>query len=148
MLIVGLFFFFFQAEDGIRDYKVTGVQTCALPIWEGIPGFSGRPSPRRSCGGRDAARTGSAWWLACARGGTGNELPPRVGDARFILLEHAPNQSPQPALRQVLGQRINRHDPTQMDEILLSRLNDFGFRMVDRARPERYDHPETEIVEA
>src|SRR5256885_2697800 len=25
-------FFFFQAEDGIRDYKVTGVQTCALPI--------------------------------------------------------------------------------------------------------------------
>src|SRR3989454_6790382 len=26
------FLFFFQAEDGIRDYKVTGVQTCALPI--------------------------------------------------------------------------------------------------------------------
>src|SRR5256885_11922707 len=26
--------FFFQAEDGIRDYKVTGVQTCALPIYE------------------------------------------------------------------------------------------------------------------
>ena len=24
--------FFFQAEDGIRDYDVTGVQTCALPI--------------------------------------------------------------------------------------------------------------------
>src|SRR5256885_7427166 len=28
-----VFFFFFQAEDGIRDYKVTGVQTCALPIY-------------------------------------------------------------------------------------------------------------------
>src|SRR5947207_5875097 len=27
------FFFFFQAEDGIRDHCVTGVQTCALPIW-------------------------------------------------------------------------------------------------------------------
>src|SRR5438067_7892745 len=26
------FFFFFQAEDGIRDRNVTGVQTCALPI--------------------------------------------------------------------------------------------------------------------
>ena len=25
--------FFFQAEDGIRDTSVTGVQTCALPIW-------------------------------------------------------------------------------------------------------------------
>src|SRR5205807_4203854 len=29
-------FFFFQAEDGIRDYKVTGVQTCALPIYPGL----------------------------------------------------------------------------------------------------------------
>src|SRR5687768_18102360 len=28
-----IFFFFFQAEDGIRDVAVTGVQTCALPIW-------------------------------------------------------------------------------------------------------------------
>src|SRR5688500_19490414 len=30
--IMTLSHFFFQAEDGIRDYKVTGVQTCALPI--------------------------------------------------------------------------------------------------------------------
>src|SRR5437762_5556941 len=29
------FFFFFQAEDGIRDTSVTGVQTCALPICTG-----------------------------------------------------------------------------------------------------------------
>src|SRR5256885_4869325 len=29
---LGDLLFFFQAEDGIRDYKVTGVQTCALPI--------------------------------------------------------------------------------------------------------------------
>src|SRR6266436_5631139 len=44
------FFFFFQAEDGIRDVAVTGVQTCALPIsqlfrrsrrFEGT--FPGRP---------------------------------------------------------------------------------------------------------
>src|SRR5437868_10000058 len=33
------FFFFFQAEDGIRDRNVTGVQTCALPIYGcGAPG--------------------------------------------------------------------------------------------------------------
>src|SRR2546425_6482407 len=32
------FFFFFQAEDGIRDKLVTGVQTCALPIYpESVP---------------------------------------------------------------------------------------------------------------
>src|SRR2546430_5005845 len=31
-----LSFFFFQAEDGIRDLTVTGVQTCALPICESV----------------------------------------------------------------------------------------------------------------
>src|SRR5690348_18413301 len=31
-----MIFFFFQAEDGIRDGRVTGVQTCALPIWFGL----------------------------------------------------------------------------------------------------------------
>src|SRR5256886_4768005 len=30
--LIMIFFFFFQAEDGIRDLTVTGVQTCALPI--------------------------------------------------------------------------------------------------------------------
>src|SRR5437763_3602048 len=37
------FFFFFQAEDGIRDTSVTGVQTCALPI---LAGELGLPPPR------------------------------------------------------------------------------------------------------
>src|SRR2546430_7521121 len=40
------FFFFFQAEDGIRDLTVTGVQTCALPILNtspsGAPPFANR----------------------------------------------------------------------------------------------------------
>src|SRR5947209_9872323 len=46
-----LLFFFFQAEDGIRDIGVTGVQTCALPIW-GRP-----PSNAQSCPvWRDALR--------------------------------------------------------------------------------------------
>src|SRR5207302_7076349 len=31
------FLFFFQAEDGIRDFHVTGVQTCALPILRTLP---------------------------------------------------------------------------------------------------------------
>src|SRR2546430_6316613 len=35
------YFFFFQAEDGIRDLTVTGVQTCALPI---LPGSRCRPA--------------------------------------------------------------------------------------------------------
>src|SRR2546426_6286776 len=40
-------FFFFQAEDGIRDYKVTGVQTCALPISRRRPRLS-RPPPSKN----------------------------------------------------------------------------------------------------
>src|SRR3989442_3521418 len=42
MLLVFSFFFFFQAEDGIRDADVTGVQTCALPICRRIPAPRGR----------------------------------------------------------------------------------------------------------
>src|SRR6266540_5558830 len=44
MLCVGgkcVCFFFFQAEDGIRDRDVTGVQTCALPIW--LAALTGAP---------------------------------------------------------------------------------------------------------
>src|SRR5256885_15947965 len=54
-------FFFFQAEDGIRDYKVTGVQTCALPICAAsavfqLAGFDVRSAPRRSWPNRVAER--------------------------------------------------------------------------------------------
>src|SRR6266542_4150930 len=43
-------FFFFQAEDGIRDATVTGVQTCALPIFDQIARAARLP------GGRECAR--------------------------------------------------------------------------------------------
>src|SRR2546428_9356733 len=42
-----MFFFFFQAEDGIRDLIVTGVQTCALPIYI-LVRHAGRGCRRRS----------------------------------------------------------------------------------------------------
>src|SRR2546429_3010400 len=59
------FFFFFQAEDGIRDVAVTGVQTCALPIYsaglEKRHRFSGpalsRTGARGGDGSSDRART-------------------------------------------------------------------------------------------
>src|SRR6266850_2449296 len=54
--------FFFQAEDGIRDYKVTGVQTCALPIW------SCRPRPRLPGTAAGAWRgRGKERWRGCDR---------------------------------------------------------------------------------
>src|SRR2546430_13689614 len=50
---MSLFYVFFQAEDGIRDLTVTGVQTCALPICAGVPvRRAHRPvAPRGSGGG-------------------------------------------------------------------------------------------------
>src|SRR5437773_11421527 len=54
---VGVCFFFFQAEDGIRDRDVTGVQTCALPIslrqaaGAQLAPFSCEDALRRDCAG-------------------------------------------------------------------------------------------------
>src|SRR2546422_8874724 len=55
IITIWYFFFFFQAEDGIRDVAVTGVQTCALPICvdpdhrppHGATARPGRPGPAR-----------------------------------------------------------------------------------------------------
>src|SRR6266511_2858499 len=53
-----VFFFFFQAEDGIRDFHVTGVQTCALPIsclrWPSALPRVGRPQLRQFRGGKSS----------------------------------------------------------------------------------------------
>src|SRR5438552_18469329 len=51
--------FFFQAEDGIRDFHVTGVQTCALPILtEGIQGAAPGDANRRLALARGPHRAG------------------------------------------------------------------------------------------
>src|SRR2546430_11317674 len=57
-------FFFFQAEDGIRDLTVTGVQTCALPISDDAPG------PRRGRRARSLAE-GSVALQELLRSGPG-----------------------------------------------------------------------------
>src|SRR2546430_11985928 len=64
-----LCFFFFQAEDGIRDLTVTGVQTCALPIcW--VSG-STTCTPVVGATARSLAACRAAMWCgACGRAGT------------------------------------------------------------------------------
>src|SRR6266576_4510244 len=54
-----IFFFFFQAEDGIRDLYVTGVQTCALPISPALVMSASRANVRWS-GSRTLRRSNSA----------------------------------------------------------------------------------------
>src|SRR2546426_8871074 len=53
------FFFFFQAEDGIRDYKVTGVQTYALPISRPPCGLADRGAAARASAALEAGSEGS-----------------------------------------------------------------------------------------
>src|SRR2546429_5280243 len=58
-------FFFFQAEDGIRDVAVTGVQTCALPIYQdlALPGHASanlKISESERIGANGIARRGIA----------------------------------------------------------------------------------------
>src|SRR5205823_6863792 len=83
-------FFFFQAEDGIRDKLVTGVQTCALPIWiggraqarqddarRGPPPRAPAPAPpdgRRDVAGRHPGRR--------RRRRRGDEVAPRAAEKR------------------------------------------------------------------
>src|SRR5690606_11721210 len=70
-------FFFFQAEDGIRDFHVTGVQTCALPISRFDVSDRARTPhhPVRPPGGRQRDRgelvTGARRSVAHAVGGAG-----------------------------------------------------------------------------
>src|SRR5690606_40134024 len=54
-VVVFFFFFFFQAEDGIRDFHVTGVQTCALPIFP-LRAESSSSAPRIDLAGEAPAR--------------------------------------------------------------------------------------------
>src|SRR2546425_3950612 len=97
---IEIFFFFFQAEDGIRDKLVTGVQTCALPILQmrlgepaavPLPGLLSPPnvvslpiwrictaagSPRRTPRGHAARRRHRRQWRGARffGGGRGNQI--------------------------------------------------------------------------
>src|SRR2546430_12511209 len=84
-------YFFFQAEDGIRDLTVTGVQTCALPICRAAPARrcangAGRRSPaypraaRCTAGPRARAAARGAWHKACPPGGRTRSGERRVGE--------------------------------------------------------------------
>src|SRR2546427_2691329 len=64
-----IFFFFFQAEDGIRDLTVTGVQTCALPICRPLGHrLSARAFAPRLCGQPEKAEARAHRALPATRG--------------------------------------------------------------------------------
>src|SRR2546429_5589120 len=86
-------FFFFQAEDGIRDVAVTGVQTCALPIsWQAAAGRFPRGSSTTTTTAISIFLLPATWSgtpnivrLAAGVGGTNvlpPNFPPRSGEGR------------------------------------------------------------------
>src|SRR2546425_11946926 len=74
MVFLGVIFFFFQAEDGIRDKLVTGVQTCALPI-------SDRLSSLRTS---DALVGDPYWDTGLGKAAIGLAVPIRQPDGRYV----------------------------------------------------------------
>ena len=65
-----------------------------------------------------------------------SQLRARFGHGRLEFLQRAPNQRPQPALRQPFRQWINGRDAVEMYRAF-QLLDDLGLRMVNRARPQR-----------
>src|SRR5699024_12070772 len=94
--------FFFQAEDGIRDRNVTGVQTCALPISWDVP--TGRAdagdAPTASAAGTAAVQTPDTSRLRRERDGAGAAV-----DGEFCVIAELLDGSSHPAA----SARPNRH---------------------------------------
>src|SRR5579883_3031668 len=119
-------FFFFQAEDGIRDFHVTGVQTCALPIWE-----SGGMVPGRAAGGIVTPR----WIGPPGQNRQGHcELVSLYGEDDYGVLR----RSLEPALRFSRVDRGLHLHPSQ--GLHSSGLHDLLF-LLARSPPKALQHP-------
>src|SRR5690348_18372056 len=82
-----ILFFFFQAEDGIRDGRVTGVQTCALPIFREGDGLAQLAERLRYplTLGQDASRAFYATYAKRAKLGAKGEAALRARDRKSVV---------------------------------------------------------------
>src|SRR5207244_9166901 len=95
-----VFFFFFQAEDGIRDDLVTGVQTCALPI--SAPNFRSR-----ACMSGPPVETGRYFSSRVSRHGCPQRIQPSVSPSVSSVSTHYTSFPWMRAWRQVICSRIS-----------------------------------------
>src|SRR6266850_294193 len=104
---VDVFFFFFQAEDGIRDYKVTGVQTCALPISKSKPDEVPRP---RIGGGLIGVMVASLYGPNCFEIRPISACTERSGEVRWLQSLSCTNRYPWSSFgRNEVGRWTNSH---------------------------------------
>src|SRR3989454_11520987 len=115
-------FFFFQAEDGIRYYKVTGVQTCALPIGAAIALAMDPGSWRSSASPRATIPVATREWLAEAAVALGRSegfelawaMLRAISELESAAQRLLGSRTPRSTLRQVLhgvAQRTLRAEP-------------------------------------
>src|SRR5258708_30720418 len=98
------FLFFFQAEDGIRDDLVTGVQTCALPI-------SWKPISRATTGSVSAAIASSSTTRSMAPSGLRTFRGPIYQTAQVRSEEHTSElQSPDHLVCRLLLEKKKKKD--------------------------------------
>src|SRR2546430_14855661 len=121
-------FFFFQAEDGIRDLTVTGVQTCALPISERA--LAGRMRVSRATL-REALRVMQLQGLIVSRRGAGNFIAGGKPEDLAHALHHLALQDIfelrlliEPAIAALAAQRANREDVSRLESILQQQERD------------------------
>src|SRR5690606_425659 len=124
--VVFLFlFFFFQAEDGIRDFHVTGVQTCALPIYaEGLLHDTFALIWRNADQYDSRFGSARAWTysvlrhLAQARRSRMNEAPPAT----------APALPPASAVRGDIARLAQQPEPLAYDTVAHAYLHGADYR--------------------
>src|SRR6266581_3512957 len=120
------FFFFFQAEDGIRDGRVTGVQTCALPICRAVATRTGlrmadtpHGGPATPADGRLRGRVGLITGAASGIGAAGAELFAAQGAALVLVdLDAAQGERVADAITARRGHAVFVHgDAASADDI-------------------------------
>src|SRR4030042_3671887 len=118
LMLVLCLFFFFQAEDGIRDVAVTGVQTCALPIWHPHRGIEtityvleGTVEHGDSMGNKGIIGPGDTQWMTAGSGIIHQEMPQpgphgRMGGFQLWANLPASNKTMDPRYRAIKAAEV------------------------------------------
>src|SRR5688500_20254580 len=101
---------FLQAEDGIRDYKVTGVQTCALPIYTPAPPW---PRPWRAGAGRRCRRRTWSRAPAASRRRSATCRRRCRSEERRVGTEHTPRSGAETLAEEECAVEYQRGQPTR-----------------------------------
>src|SRR5438034_5804525 len=103
------YFFFFQAEDGIRDHCVTGVQTCALPIFiSGVALLTVMPEAARRATPETRRTSKNPQTVSFRPSASGTFAPATKGTPAVLDRSHTPRTTALPAAPARSSRRLTR----------------------------------------